>query len=250
MTQPVTVLLRAIWENPSWRVNLLTTFEHWVRDGASRKDVKERVKLMIEMELAKKTAAQMSIVNLDQVNWDQLVEFLCTCFYRKQLRSPLPDVPSNDLWLRLIDGQKWGALSLHPQQDNAIQETVPVPLYPLEQKLLTHGGIRMIYRYEPDLKLLLQRGHIFNEPVDLVPGDLGQCHSNVARIWNEQRKIHAIVTGYALSEDSLWRQHSWLLRETASIEQHHLVETTIKRIKYFGVILTEVEAESFFIKNK
>jgi hypothetical protein len=148
--------------------------------------------------------------------------------------------------MRLTDKKDWGTLALHPQQEKAIRETVPVPLFPLEQKLLAHGGIHLAYRYEPDLKLLLKRGEPFDEPADLVPGEPGQCHPNTARLWNEHREVLAIVTGYALSEDGFWRQHSWLLREKPGTGQYRLIETTLRRVKYFGVILTEAEAEAFY----
>lgn len=73
--------------------------------------------------------------------------------------------------------------------------------------------------------------------------------SYVARYWNDHRETCAIVTGYALSEDGFWRQHSWLRRKEPTAEQYHLLETTIRRAKYFGMILTEVEAELFYQYN-
>jgi hypothetical protein len=200
---------------------------------------------MIEIYTTEQAALYKSNVNLEQVNWDQLTEFFCTCFYRKRFRRPLPDIPPDDVWMKLTDEQTWGTLSLHPQQNKAIKETVPVPLFPLEQKLLTLGGIRLIYRYEPDLQLLLARGEAFDETAELIAGESGQCHLNVAQIWNERSEEYSIVTGYALSEDGLWRQHSWLLREKPTAGQCRLIETTIERIKYFGVILTETEAKAF-----
>jgi hypothetical protein len=245
MTQPVTLLLRSIWETQTFQNDVLTTFEGWVQHGISREDAKGKVKAMLEIRLTERPAEWMSNVDLEQVNWDQFVEFLCNCSYRRRLRSPLPDVPSDALWMKLTDGQNWGALSFHPQQEKAIRETVPVPLFPLEQKLLAHGGIRLVYRDEPDLKLLLKRGEPFEECADLAPGESGQCHLNTARLWSEQRETLAIVTGYALSEDGFWRQHSWLLRQKPDPGESRLIETTMRRAKYFGVILTEAEAERF-----
>jgi hypothetical protein len=245
MTQPVTSLLRFIWETQVSQNEVWTTFEGWVQHGISRKDAKDKAKAMIEGRLAEQAAEWMSEVDLEQVNWDQFVESLCQCFYRKRLRSPLPEIPSDELWMELTNRQNWGALSLHPQYEKAIQETVPIPLYPLEQKLLAHGGIRLIYRYEPDLKLLLKRGEHFEERADLVPGESGQCHFNTARLWSTQRETLTIMTGYALSEDGSWRQHSWLLRLKPDPGESRLIETTMRRIKYFGVILTKAEAERF-----
>lgn len=250
MIRKTTFLLRSIWENPQWCDEVLTTFEQWVLNGASRSEVKNKLKTLITAELHEEPVLYKCNVDLDQVYWEQLTEFLCTCFYRKSLRSSLPDVPSDDLWMHLTDQQNWGPLSLHPQQDKAIKETVPVPLFPLEQKLLAVGGTRMIYRYEPDLKQLLTNAIVFDAQIELIRGELHNCHSNVAHYWNKNRERLAIVTGYALSEDGLWRQHSWLLRKNVIVEQCRLLETTIRREKYFGIILTDNEAEIFSKMNK
>jgi hypothetical protein len=66
------------------------------------------------------------------------------------------------------------------------------------------------------------------------------CHQNIAAIWKFQRpRIVSIATGYALSEDGLWRQHSWgILREG-------LLETTAERRRYFGILLSGSEADHF-----
>jgi hypothetical protein len=44
-----------------------------------------------------------------------------------------------------------------------------------------------------------------------------RCHENVARLWTDKRwGLVAIGTGYALSEDGLWRRHSWVGYEPGS----------------------------------
>ncbi|MBV9613952.1 MAG: hypothetical protein JO031_00680 [Ktedonobacteraceae bacterium] len=208
------------------------------------------MKNLIETTLPEQPQLRKHDIDLEQVSWEQVTEFLCTCFYRKRIRSPLPDVPPDDVWVKLIDQQNWGPLSRHPQQDKAIKETVPVPLFPLEQKLLAVGGARMVYRYEPDLKRLLKSAVVFNEPVESIPGEAHNCHSNVARLWRENRDGLAIATGYALSADGLWRQHSWLIFFDMSGGESKILETTIKREKYFGIILTSREAEVFSQMNQ
>lgn len=248
--QQTALLLRSVWETPLWRDEILATFERWVLDGASRSDAKRNVKILIETDLEKNDGRHARNIILKQINWDQLTEFLCTCYYRNRLRSPIPGIPSDDMWEKITGEQPWGLLSHHPQQDKAIKDTVPVPLFPLEQRLLESGGIRMVYRFEPDLKKLLERGEIFDGPVELFPAQLGQCHANVAHLWNENREGLAIVTGYALSEDGLWRQHSWLIRKNTTPVQCQVVETTTGRVKYFGVVLTASEAKIFSQNNR
>ena len=249
MIQQTTSLLRTLWRTPAWRDDLLTAFDRSVQNGASRSDAKNKLKLMIGARLSEDAAFRPPKVDLEQVNWEQVTEFLCCCFYNKRFGGPLPTIPPDPIWEELSDPATWGPISLHPQQDKAIKETVPVSLVPLEQKLLTQGGIRMVYRPEPDLEPLLSRGEAFDVPAELVPGEPRACHSNVAQLWDENREALAIVTGYALSEDGLWRQHSWLLRKQPTVEHARIIETTIIRVKYFGFILTESEAETFLEMN-
>lgn len=220
-----------------------------MREGISRAEAKDRRQVLIATHLAEQPAAWPDASDLALVQWDSFIEFFCTCSYRQRLRIPLPEVPPDALWEKLTDEHHGGTLSHHPQQEQAIRETVPVPLVPLEQLLLTHGGTLLAYRHEPDLKILLQRGEVFAEPAELVPGEPDRCHPNVARFWSEHRDACAIVTGYALSEEGWWRQHSWLLRRQVAPGVARFVEATISRLKYFGVILTKAEAEHFVQVN-
>jgi hypothetical protein len=104
----------------------------------------------------------------------------------------------------------------------------------------------MVLREEPDLQLLLERGAICDYPVALIDGEARDCHSNAAQYWHEHRQTCAIVTGYALSDDGLWRQHTWLLETTRERLHSRILETTTIRRQYFGVVLFDDEAENFY----
>jgi hypothetical protein len=70
------------------------------------------------------------------------------------------------------------------------------------------------------------------------------CHENVAQLWvTKSSGLTAIGTGYALSEDGLWRQHSWGVRRDG------IVETTKVRVKYFGISVQGRDAEAFAAAN-
>lgn len=119
----------------------------------------------------------------------------------------------------------------------------------LRDKLLTHGGERVVVPLggEEDLEKIVERGELmlpddFN--YELVEGAPINCHSNSCAI-REQIADSWIVTGYALSRDGLWRQHTWVVAADDT-----LIETTTPREAYFGVFLEGEEEAEFIAFNK
>ena len=116
--------------------------------------------------------------------------------------------------------------------------------------LLSIGGSETCFPlFEEDMLKILSRGRFWKGTSKLVKGDDNQCHANSAYLWdaNHKDKDVAICTGYALSKDGCWRQHSWLVHHYETSKQHRtrLVETTVKRVAYYGVELTQKECEDF-----
>ncbi len=110
----------------------------------------------------------------------------------------------------------------------------------LEQKLLSIAGDIVVPRVEPDHDKILSRGRQWiGHNIKIVRGRYRDCHNNVAKHWKRSPRRYRIATGWALSEDGLWRQHSWI------IEGRTLIETTTPREKYFGFELTPLEAKQF-----
>lgn len=112
--------------------------------------------------------------------------------------------------------------------------------------LLGLGGTHLVAPPGPDaaLPVLIDGGFVMAGPV--VPRTMreGRCHRNVAEIWTEERhELVGIGTGYSLSDDGLWRRHSWGLRREG------ILETTVPRVKYFGVLLQHADADSFAMAN-
>jgi len=93
---------------------------------------------------------------------------------------------------------------------------------------------------DPDLPTLLESGFLTGGPVVLKRMKSSSCHQNVSSFWKGRKfGIVGIATGYALSEDGLWRQHSWgLLRDG-------VLEITEARAKYFGIVLQGQKADHF-----
>ena len=114
---------------------------------------------------------------------------------------------------------------------------------PLKKLLLDIGGWSVcIPHVESDFSKLITRGRRFPGKSKTMRGHDCQCHSNVANLY-ENNEDFQICTGYALTRDGMWRQHSW------GLFHNTVIETTVKRISYFGFILTEDEAGQFCFWN-
>ncbi len=113
----------------------------------------------------------------------------------------------------------------------------------LETKLLSVGGETVCYSAEPHLAEIVERGTVFPGKSRSIKGIPSHCHGNVSVLWYEIEDFQ-IVTGWALTKDGMWRQHSW-----GRIGGILTIETTMKRSKYFGFILNDSEAKDFAKQN-
>jgi len=107
----------------------------------------------------------------------------------------------------------------------------------LRTKLLSFGGKEIVPRNEPDLEKILGRGQIMKMEVIEKKMYDRDCHTNVTILCVFEGR--QIATGWALSDDGLWRQHSWCVNGDI------IIETTQKREMYFGFVLSPSEAENF-----
>lgn len=113
----------------------------------------------------------------------------------------------------------------------------------LEKKLLKIGGKRVCLREEPDIERLVASGCEVTARVKKRAMETGDCHGNAARAWAENPKRYRIMTGWALSRDGIWRQHSWVM------DGQVILETTEKRISYWGIALSGRDAIAFWASN-
>jgi hypothetical protein len=116
----------------------------------------------------------------------------------------------------------------------------------LNALVLSFGGEFLVAPRKPDndITTLLAQGFSTFGPIKLHVMDRSSCHQNIAALWrNREHGIVAIATGYALSEDGLWRQHSW------GILRDGLLETTKQRSRYFGIVLQGEAADDFAAAN-
>ena len=126
--------------------------------------------------------------------------------------------------------------------------------YALHQLLLSIGGHETCFPpAEEDIEAILKRGRFYPGHSRMMVGKPSQCHRNSCELWlNNRRQFQvSIATGYALSTDGLWRQHTWLIHRyrTRTQSRLRLIETTEKRLGYFGFEMTEEEAMAFCSSN-
>ncbi|MDX1372791.1 MAG: hypothetical protein R3321_09995, partial [Nitrososphaeraceae archaeon] len=102
------------------------------------------------------------------------------------------------------------------------------------------GGSVVCAMVDGELDSLISRGQVWmplQKDIILMKGADCQCHRNSAALFEANEPKVKIVTGYGLSRDGIWRQHSWCIDE-----YNNVIETTIKRIAYYGFVLTNEEA--------
>ena len=150
-----------------------------------------------------------------------------------------------------MDQQQRDHLQAH--QAGVIKENPA--LKPLHDLLLSHGGeYTLLPVKEEDLDKLLTRGYIQSGwGARMSKGEGSRCHANSAFLWDANRKHAAIVTGYGLSADGIWRQHTWVVNVDDCVHKRkklfRIYETTVKRKLYFGYRMTDAEAIQFLDDN-
>jgi hypothetical protein len=132
-------------------------------------------------------------------------------------------------------------------------------LYPgyheLRSALLAIGGLEVVLpRYDEfsesqrsrqhyDTQQIIARGRTWiGNDLALATMQDSNCHVNVATL--RARGRGTIATGFALSEDGLWREHSWLIQRPES-DPGIILETTVGRLLYHGYALTVREQRRF-----
>lgn len=107
----------------------------------------------------------------------------------------------------------------------------------LHDQLLSLGGVAVVLwngsNDERTTQALISSGKA--EPggtAILKLGKRSQCHENSEKMHRKDPERYAVCTGYALSDDGIWRPHSW----AHDGEKNRIIETTEKRAIYFGLV--------------
>ena len=107
----------------------------------------------------------------------------------------------------------------------------------LRSKLLKHAGEEVLFRVTPkEIARLLVRGEFHSgRGAGLRRMQRNRCHYNAAKLWLKGQ-APLVVSGFALSDDGLWRSHTWVLNSRGRI-----IETTQRMKVYFGTVLEPTE---------
>lgn len=113
---------------------------------------------------------------------------------------------------------------------------------PLALALLHFGGASALNRSSAaDEAAIAARGQLWPATdARVLPGATSRCHDNACQLWAARQDALVLATGYCLDDDGLWRQHSWCV--DVSGPRPAIVETTQKRLLYFGFALDAEEA--------
>jgi hypothetical protein len=121
----------------------------------------------------------------------------------------------------------------------------------LKRTLLANGGKEVVWPVGEVSYLhdLVAGGCLFYERVRLRRGDPDQAQCNDAQFWGQCFDRFHLVTGFALGADGRWMPHGWVVGWEGRKGTNYLYETTHRRERYYGYILTHAEAVHFWIRD-
>lgn len=168
--------------------------------------------------------------------WEDIVNpQFCTVDPPPFFKTPLP----NKAWCDWAKDQWWYC------ENKIVPDGKDPRIFELRDRILNIAGDNVMLNGDVDDSRMLERG-------TWLPGDIGvlrlgepnRCHAN-ACAYHLKHPNAMVCTGYALSAgDGLWRSHSWCL-EIRDNGRRVIIETTTKRLVYFGYVMTEAEAQEF-----
>lgn len=155
--------------------------------------------------------------------------------------NPIKWNPMSEDWKKRVEAmQLYNEDATAPWLTNEMKKT----LRALRDRILTFGGDEVLLNTrDEDAEKVLERGQFFYNSRYMKKGEDCRCHQNAAYLWDANRGRCQIATGYALSEDGLWRQHSWVVQPMTRTVK--VWETTVERVAYFGVVLNDEECQEF-----
>lgn len=166
---------------------------------------------------------------------------------RFKIVSPAKDQAFRDSLHCIPMDEEWKAVraEVHKRE----KETLDPEMFMLKYVLLSFAGEDVCFLGDDeDRNNILVYGQFwFGRGARIKKGRPNRCHANAASLWSSNMENTRICTGYALSEDSMWRQHSWLIHFKERSNQ--IIETTTPRIGYYGFVLNTEQCKKFASEN-
>ncbi len=126
-----------LWNNPLSRQGLLGAFLEKVLARAARHEIDEWLGNLDTTFPGIALILRGFGVDLAQVQWQYVTDFLSACFYATIGGDSLPEPPADAEW-------EGGMLVLYPDRDRIIRRSVPLHLLPLERLLGSAGPVLRI----------------------------------------------------------------------------------------------------------
>jgi hypothetical protein len=152
-------------------------------------------------------------------------------------------IPMDDEWVARIKPLSW----YHETRG----ELTP-NMEAIRDKLLDFAGqeVCILHGDDRDTENILHCGQFwFGKLSEMTTDDRfrmrNQCHANSIKLYQEykdKRDIH-FCTGFALSDDGMWREHSWCISRDSG--ESIVIETTEPRILYYGYVIPEKLVEDW-----
>ena len=140
------------------------------------------------------------------MNLDERVAYIKGNPIRNNSQMPTAIVtkPIDEEWDKNIRNMHW----YHTSPESAYEQKGQ---FQLRNILLTFGGSEVCMPFKDhDIEEILNRGQLwYGDRTKKVRGEPCHCHSNSAYQWHRNPDEIVLCTGYALSSDGMWRQHSW-----------------------------------------
>lgn len=152
-----------------------------------------------------------------------------------EMGSRIQTEPMDADWRERCAQNWWGQGFKDFNQFPANQRDEMIALRDFATHLLSFGGEEVCLAHgEPDLELLKTSG-VLRVGENIVSKKMRSngCHENAFILQSTAPERYQVITGYYLSDDGMWRQHSWCW----DVRKGQIVETTIPAVAYFGAVL-------------
>jgi hypothetical protein len=172
---------------------------------------------------------------------------LCHIFGCEDPGQPPPGCPCGCLENAASPEQRTAQITVLNQRVQEVGQQQP-EILTLREKLLALGGVEIValppltHGLDDFVPSLAELGTVMEGTVTHKDMEPNNCHLNATKLWKERKEGSGLIgigTGYALSDDGLWRGHSWALTKG------WIIETTLPTVKYFGVGFTGEGADLF-----